>query len=69
MAPYFSFMTGAHRYRIQAHSPDEAIRIAFQELNPSEDVKAVIRQTLCDEEDARRFSDPEPNAASSLADE
>jgi hypothetical protein len=53
--PHFRFMTGATRYRIEARDRDEAIQTAFEALNPTEEMKAVILSTLYSEEDAKAF--------------
>ncbi len=53
--PFFRFMTGATRYRIEAADREEAIRIAFEALLPTDDMKAVILNTLYSEEDAKNF--------------
>jgi hypothetical protein len=59
MSPVFRFMTGATQYRITAGSREEALRIAFEDLRPTEHMKAIILQTLYDEEDALRFAPPD----------
>jgi hypothetical protein len=53
--PFFRFMTGAAQYRIEAQDRDEALRIAFEALNPTEEMKAVILHTLYGEEEASRY--------------
>jgi hypothetical protein len=50
-------MTGATQYRIEATTRDEAIRIAFEELQPNDDTKAVILRTMYDEEEGKRFAE------------
>lgn len=55
MPPFFRFMTGATSYRIKARDKEEAIQIALEELNPSEDAKAIILQTLYDEDEGKQF--------------
>ncbi len=56
MPPYFRFMTGATTYRIHARDKTEAIEVAFSELQPTEDAKAVILKTMYDENDGLRYS-------------
>jgi hypothetical protein len=60
MIRFYRFMTGATQYRIEAPSREEAIRIAFEELQPNDDTKAVILRTLYDEEEAKRFAESAP---------
>jgi hypothetical protein len=57
MPPAFTFMTGATKYRIEAQSQQEAIQYIFDTLQPTEDMKAVILSTLCDEEAAQKYAD------------
>jgi hypothetical protein len=51
----FAFMSGANRYRLQAASWEEALQIAYRELNPDENARQVIRHTLYEEAAARAF--------------
>ncbi len=60
MTHFFRFMTGATQYRIEAASREEAIRIAFEDLQPNEDTKEIILRTLYDEEEGKRFSEAAP---------
>lgn len=53
--PYFVFMTGATRYRIEAQDEEEALRIAFEALDPTEDAKALIRSTLYEENEGKKY--------------
>lgn len=55
MPPFFKFMTGAGLYRIEARSKEEAIRIAVTELNPNDDTRSLIVQTMYDEEECRNY--------------
>ena len=55
MPPNFRFMTGAGLYRIEALSKEDAIRIVMLELNPTEDNRALILQTLYDEDDSKNY--------------
>jgi hypothetical protein len=59
MPPFFTFMTGATKYRIEARSRDEAIHYVFEALQATEEMKAVILATLCDESEAGKFVDDE----------
>jgi hypothetical protein len=56
--PVFFFMTGANRYRCEAKSKEEVLQIVAHTLRPSDDVMALIRATLYQEEEARLFVDP-----------
>ena len=58
MSPFFRFMTGAHQYRIEASSRDEAVRFIMEQLQPAEDTRAVILNTLYEEGEARTFTGP-----------
>ncbi len=49
-------MTGAHQYRIEAPSRDEAIRFIMDQLQPAEDTRAVILNTLYEEGEAKNFA-------------
>ena len=38
-------------------SEEEALRLAFEALQPTEDVKELIRRTIYDEEEGKKYED------------
>ena len=60
MCPYFVFMTGAARYRVQARDRAEAIQMALEEFRPDANTKAVILATMYDEESAKKYISSAP---------
>lgn len=55
--PTFVFMTALQKYRIQAADREEALRVAFEALNPDANMKAVIESTIYDEEQGKQFEE------------
>lgn len=55
MCPSFTFMTGATRYRVQAKDREEAMQLALAEFGADENTRAVIRATMYDEDDAKKY--------------
>jgi hypothetical protein len=55
--PTFVFMTALQKYRVQAQDREEALRVAFEALNPDENMKAVIESTIYDEEQGKQFEE------------
>jgi hypothetical protein len=53
--PKFRFMTGAQHYRCEARDRAEALRVAWQSLQPDENTWAVISATLYEEEAALAY--------------
>jgi hypothetical protein len=56
MRKHFKFMSGGNQYRLQAASLEEALKIAFDELEPTAEARAVILHTMVCEETAKKFS-------------
>lgn len=63
--PTYTFMTGAHRYRCQAATVEDAMAIARKQLNPSPSAEAVIRSTL--REELPVVADPAPSTEAAPA--
>ena len=47
---FFTFMTGAHQFRLSAADKEEAIQIIMRELNPDSLALSLILHTLREEE-------------------
>lgn len=50
-------MTALQKYRVQAKDREEALRVAFEALNPDENMKAVIESTIYDEALGKQFEE------------
>lgn len=53
--PTYVFMTGFQKYRIKAADRIEALNVALRELKPDANTRAIIENTLYDEEESERF--------------
>ncbi len=55
MLRMFRFMTGANQYRILASSHEDAVQAACEALQPNEDARLLIINTMYDEAEAAKF--------------